>query len=134
MLHPLQPPGRRTPSPHVLVLDECQDNVTSTAFLLQLHGYRVSVAHDVSTALELARAFKPNLILTEFRIPRHYGIQILPVLRTLPELERTKIAVITGSIRIEDRYECQRFRALYIRKPLDPVRGLRHLDGWFQDR
>jgi two-component system response regulator AdeR len=48
---------------------------------LQLDGYRVAVASNGFTGLELARSLMPDLILLDVHLPRLDGLQMLSALR-----------------------------------------------------
>jgi CheY-like chemotaxis protein len=60
---------------------------------LQLEGYRVAVAADGATGLELARALKPDVTLLDVHLPHLDGLQLLAALRE-DEATRNLLVVI----------------------------------------
>src|SRR5688500_7535368 len=60
----------------VLVVDPCADTVLSTSWLLRLWGYDVRTAGTGPAALEAARAYRPDAILMELRLPGLDGWQV----------------------------------------------------------
>jgi DNA-binding response OmpR family regulator len=49
----------------VLVVDGNRDAADSTAMLLRMYGYEALQAYTAASALELARIFRPHVILSE---------------------------------------------------------------------
>src|SRR4029079_9176563 len=72
----LQPAGGR-----VLVVDPCADTLLSTSWLLRLWGYDVRSAATGPVALAAARAYRPDVILMEPRLPGLDGWQVARQLR-----------------------------------------------------
>ena len=86
------PPRRR-----ILVVDDNVDAATSLARLLsRLMGQEVRVAHDGPTALEVAGAFRPELVLLDIGMPGMDGHEVARRLRGRPEFEETLIVALTG--------------------------------------
>ena len=48
---------------------------------LQLDGYRVAVASNGLSGLEMARTLKPDIVLLDVHLPRLDGLQLLSALR-----------------------------------------------------
>jgi response regulator RpfG family c-di-GMP phosphodiesterase len=59
--------GRSGPATacRVLVVDGNRDAADSTAMLLRLYGYQALQAYTAASGLELARIFRPHVILSE---------------------------------------------------------------------
>jgi two-component system CheB/CheR fusion protein len=72
-------PGIR--KPRALVVDDNRDTVESTRILLELLGYEVEVAFDGPSALQAARATRPDVVLLDIAIPRMDGFQVARKLR-----------------------------------------------------
>jgi CheY-like chemotaxis protein len=106
----------------VLVVDDNLDAVHSMAMLLKMMGHQVQFAINGFAALEVARAFRPDLILLDIGLPDFDGHDIARQLKWEPGLERTRIVALTGQAR-----EDVRQRALeagcenYFVKPMDPA-------------
>ncbi len=68
-------------APGILVVD---DSITSRSLersILEAHGYRVRVAVDGLEALELLRAEKADLIITDIQMPRLDGFGLVEALK-----------------------------------------------------
>ena len=111
------PPRRR-----ILVVDDNVDAATSLARLLsRLMGQEVRVAHDGPAALEVAGAFRPELVLLDIGMPGMDGHEVARRLRGRPEFERTMLVALTGWGQEADR---RRSREAgfdhHLVKPVDP--------------
>jgi two-component system CheB/CheR fusion protein len=53
----------------VLVVDDCQDQVTTLALLLKLWGHQALVASDGPTALDTALAHRPDVAVLDLGLP-----------------------------------------------------------------
>jgi len=111
------PEGRR----RVLVVEDNLDAVHSMAMLVRMMGHECQFAINGFAALQIAREFKPDLVLLDIGLPDFKGYDIAKQLRWEPGLEQTRIIAITALP------EADRQRALdagcdeFYRKPLDPV-------------
>ena len=102
---PAPPPAaaaRGTPR-RILVVDDNADSVASMKMLLGLWGHEVHTAHDGPTALEQARALRPDLVLLDIGLPGMNGYQVASSLRAMPETHRAVLAALTGLGLEEDR-------------------------------
>jgi CheY-like chemotaxis protein len=73
-------PATRTPK-RILVADPCRDTVASTAWLLRLWGYDVQGAGTGPETLEVALAYRPEVVLMELGLPGLDGCQVARRLR-----------------------------------------------------
>jgi CheY-like chemotaxis protein len=80
----------------VLVVDDNLDAVHSMAVLLKMMGHEVQFAINGFAALDLARSFRPDMILLDIGLPDFKGDVIARQLKYEPGLERTRIIAITG--------------------------------------
>ena len=83
--------GRR-----VLVVDDSSDARSSLRVLLELWGHDVREAADGRAALELARAFRPQVVLLDLGMPLLDGYQVARRLRKTPGLEGTLLIAATA--------------------------------------
>ena len=68
-------------STKILVVDDEPSILDLVAAYLIPEGYEVRTASDGSTGLELARSFKPELIVLDVRLPGMDGLELLTRLR-----------------------------------------------------
>ena len=65
----------------VLCVDDDQDTADITGRALELAGCDVRVCHDALAALEVAEEFRPDVCVTELRMPGMSGLELAAVLR-----------------------------------------------------
>lgn len=111
-----KPPSKR----RVLVVDDNLDAVHSMAMLLKMLGHEVQFAINGFAALDVARKFRPEVILLDIGLPDFQGDDIARQLKWEPGLEGTRIIVVTGRNDDEVRQRmidagCEQFFV----KPLD---------------
>ena len=87
-----QPQTRR----RVLVVEDNLDSVRSMAMLLRMMGHEVEFAINGFAALDIARRFRPDVILLDIGLPDVRGDKIAHQLKYEPGLEKTRIIAITG--------------------------------------
>ena len=80
----------------VLIADDEPNIVLSLEFLLNSHGYEVAVARDGNEALQLAAAFRPDLVLLDVMIPLINGFDVCRELRADPVQRSLKILMLTA--------------------------------------
>ena len=71
---------------------------------LEKEGYEVKNALDGQLGLELAKKFKPDLILLDLILPKKDGFEVLKELKIDPETKNIPVIVLTnleGSIDVE---------------------------------
>jgi CheY-like chemotaxis protein len=83
---PAGPGDRAAPSPprpprRVLVVDDNRDAAHSLTMVLELDGHEVRVAHDGGAALELARDYRPEVVLLDIGLPGMDGYEVARRLR-----------------------------------------------------
>jgi len=92
-LEPGQHTGR---SLRVLVVEDNVDAADSLSLLLRLHGHTVQVARTGPTALDLASASRPDVVLLDVGLPGMDGYQVAKRLREWPEFKDVMICALTG--------------------------------------
>ena len=68
----------------ILIVDDEMHITHVLAFKLEREGFGVVVANDGETALELARAQSPDLIITDLQMPIMDGLEMCAKLRDDP--------------------------------------------------
>ena len=68
---------------HVLVVDDYPDNAESMAVLLRLYGHEVETALSGPSALESARARRPEVVLLDIDMPGMSGYEVAAQLREM---------------------------------------------------
>jgi two-component system, OmpR family, alkaline phosphatase synthesis response regulator PhoP len=109
------------PTPKILLVDDDPDIIELLAYNLSKEGYETASALDGIQAVEVAKTFKPDLILLDVMMPRQDGIETARQLRQLPDFKDTYILFLTA--RAEEYTEVAAFDVGaddYIVKPIKP--------------
>jgi PAS domain S-box-containing protein len=93
------PPARR----RVLIVDDYRDGAASLGMMLSLVGHDIRTAHDGLQALELAEAFRPEVILLDIGLPKLNGYDTCRRLREQPWGKGMVIIALTGWGQEDDR-------------------------------
>ena len=78
---------------------------------LQAEGYAIVSAKDGEEALVVAKAEKPDLIISDVMMPKISGFEMLDILRNTPELRDTKVIMLTALGQAEDQSRANRLGA-----------------------
>jgi DNA-binding response OmpR family regulator len=65
----------------VLIADDEPNIVTSLEFLMEKAGYEIRVATDGAQALEIAKSFRPDLVLLDVMVPMKSGYEVCQQLK-----------------------------------------------------
>jgi CheY-like chemotaxis protein len=80
----------------ILVVDDNQDAALSLSMLLELAHAQVRVAFDGQQAIEVAEAFRPQLILLDLGLPRMSGYDVVQWLRQREWGRSIAVVALTG--------------------------------------
>ena len=92
-------------NPHAQVIDDdvrvlfVEDDVTVAQMYrlkLELDGYLVDIAADGVTALEKARASRPDIIFLDIRLPKLDGLAVLEHLRADAVTARIPVVILSN--------------------------------------
>lgn len=88
----------------ILVVD---DNISGTTLvsrlLMKLGSHEVRTAQDAATALQLAAAFSPEIVLLDIGLPGMDGYDLARALRDLPATRNALLVAVTGYGQADDR-------------------------------
>lgn len=93
----------RKASPHILVVDDNQDNSLLMRELLSSRGYEVTTAATAEEAEELIKARHPDVILLDVVMPGKSGYELCHELKSDPKTRLIPIVMITGLTDREDK-------------------------------
>src|ERR1700744_1465934 len=106
----------------VLIVEDEENALTGLAELVSGWGYRTDTARDGLEGLERAQAWQPGIVLTDLKMPRMDGLELLERLGELKQQDQAVI-VITAQGIIEQAVEAMKIGAYdFIQKPIDPNR------------
>jgi DNA-binding response OmpR family regulator len=83
-------------SVRVLVVEDDVDSGDTLSLLLRLHGHEVQLARTGPTALEMALALQPEIVLLDIGLPGMDGYQVARQMRERPEMSGTTFCALTG--------------------------------------
>ncbi len=120
-------------NPKILLVDDDPDIIELLTYNLAKEGFETASAEDGVQALEVAKTFKPDLILLDVMMPKMDGIETARQLRLLPNLKETYILFLTA--RAEEYTEVAAFDVGaddYIVKPIKPRALMSRLKAIFR--
>jgi two-component system, OmpR family, KDP operon response regulator KdpE len=88
--------------PHILVVDDEPQITRVLRTTLNAQGYDIRVANDGETALEIAKDFTPDLVITDLMMPNMNGIELCRRIRKL-----SQVPILVLSVRGEERSKIQ---------------------------
>jgi CheY-like chemotaxis protein len=94
-VHSLKPNPQR--KRRVLVVDDNLDAVHSMAMLIKMYGHEVQFAINAFAAIDIARSFRPDVILLDVNMPCFGGDDVARQIKWEPGLENTRMIAITGN-------------------------------------
>jgi PAS domain S-box-containing protein len=94
----------------VLVVEDNADAADGLSLLLRLYGHEVWVARSGTTVLEMALAFRPQVVLLDIGLPGMDGYHVAQCLREHGEFKNVTLCALTGYTPSEaDRQRHQEF-------------------------
>jgi two-component system cell cycle response regulator DivK len=118
----------------ILVVEDNALNIKLFCDLLGAHGHETEAVTDSREALASARAFHPDLVITDIQLPHVSGMELMGLLRGDPDLKDVPIMAVTAySAQGDD----ERIRAAgaqaYVSKPISVVKFAQTVDGLLAD-
>ncbi len=112
----------------ILVVDDDKTFCRALAIALRRRGHQVLLAHDVEEGLREARAFRPERVVVDLRMPGGSGLDLVRALdESYPEV---LIVVLTGFGSIATAVEAVKLGAVqYLTKPVSADALLAAFDG-----
>lgn len=119
---PPNPPVNSAARPLVLVVDDEPDLQRAALVALRELGYGAVVARDGMEGLDLARRYRPDLVLADAFMPRLDGREMCLLLKKNPNTAGLKVVIMTA-VYTAARYRSEAFRDFhaddYLAKPLE---------------
>jgi CheY-like chemotaxis protein len=121
-------------SKKILVIEDDDVARELMRMALEKRGYKVSVAENGVQGYDTALFFRPDLIVTDIRMPAADGIHVVRRVRDTPALETTPILVTTAFGDGSATFSLQLGANAYEPKPLDPQSFLTTVKRLLADR
>lgn len=121
--------------PRVMVVDDSISARQSIVNLLEDLGYEVDSAIDGFDAMNKIRERKPDLVLTDYEMPRVNGVELASALRTTEETADIPIAMITSRSTAKHRNAAEEAGVdRYITKPWTETQLLQALEDLLKEK
>lgn len=120
-------------SHRILIVDDEPDILELLQYNLEKEGYEVETAGNGKKGVEVAKLFKPHLILMDIMMPELDGVEACRQIREVSTLKETFIIFLTA--RAEEYSEIAAFDAGasdYITKPIKPRALLSRISAVFR--
>src|SRR5688572_26388254 len=120
-LHQLKPGSE--PRRRVLIVEDDLDSVHSMATLIKMMGHDVQFAINGFAAIDIARSYRPDIIIVDIGLPDFQGDHLARQLRYEPGVQGARIIAMSGlpQENLEQRALAAGCREFY-RKPIDPAK------------
>ena len=113
----------------ILVVEDNALNIKLFCDLLAAHGHEPEAVTDSRDALDTARAFRPDLVITDIQLPHVSGLELMELIRNDEDLATVPIMAVTAYSGVGDD---ERIRAAgaqaYVAKPISVMRFAETVD------
>ena len=103
----------------ILIVEDNALNIKLFCDLLAAHGHEPEAVIDSRLALDAARAFRPDMVITDIQLPHVSGLELIRLLRADETLREVPVMAVTAYAAPGDE---ERIRAAgaqsYVSKPI----------------
>jgi len=103
----------------ILVVDDENSLRTLVAEILSSEGYEVIQASDGLEALEMARQYRPSLILSDIMMPHMSGLELITALRQHPSTASIPVILLSAAYILPPDQTNPKGVAAFLAKPFD---------------
>lgn len=113
----------------ILVVEDNALNIKLFCDLLTAHGHDTHPVLDSREAMDAAREFRPDLVITDIQLPHVTGLELMELMRADEQLQAVPIMAVTAYSAQGDE---ERIRAAgaqaYVSKPISVIRFAETVD------
>ena len=107
----------------ILIVEDNALNIKLFCDLLAAHGHEPQAVSDSRMALDSARTFGPDLVITDIQLPHVSGLELIRMLRKDKELGKVPIMAVTAYAAQGDEERVRGAGAQsYVSKPISVVK------------
>ena len=114
----------------ILIVEDNALNIKLFCDLLAAHGHEPEAVTDSRLALEAAKAFSPELVITDIQLPHVSGLELIRLIRADEQLKEVPIMAVTAYASVGDE---ERIRGAgaesYVTKPISVARFVQEVDA-----
>ena len=118
----------------ILIVEDNALNIKLFCDLLAAHGHEPEAVTDSRNALDAARSFSPDLVITDIQLPHVSGLELIHQLKSDAKLAGIPIMAVTAYSATGDE---ERIRAAgaqaYVSKPISVVKFAQTVDELLED-
>lgn len=113
----------------ILIVEDNALNIKLFCDLLAAHGHQPEAVTDSRNALDKARSFEPDLVITDIQLPHVSGLDLIRMIRKDEQLAHVPIMAVTAysAQGDEDRIRAAGAQA-YVSKPISVVKFAQTVD------
>ena len=113
----------------ILIVEDNALNIKLFCDLLAAHGHEPEAVTDSRNALDKARSFRPDLVITDIQLPHVSGLDLIRLIRSDEHLSKVPIMAVTAysAQGDEDRIRSAGAQA-YVSKPISVVKFAQTVD------
>ena len=117
----------------ILIVEDNALNIKLFCDLLAAHGHQPEAVTDSRNALDAARSFSPDLVITDIQLPHVSGLELIELIRGDDALAKVPIMAVTA---YSARGDEERIRAAgaqaYVSKPISVMKFAQTVDELLQ--
>ena len=114
----------------ILIVEDNALNIKLFCDLLAAHGHEPQAVTDRRQALDAAREFAPDLVITDIQLPHVSGLDLIRLIRADEQLKGVPIMAVTAYASLGDE---ERIRGAgaesYVTKPISVARFVQEVDS-----
>ena len=112
-----------------MIVEDNALNIKLFCDLLEAHGHQTEAVTDSRLALDTARAFSPELIITDIQLPHISGLELIRQIRGDAQLNAVPIMAVTAYSTSGDEERAREIGAqAYVSKPISVARFVEAVD------
>jgi CheY-like chemotaxis protein len=106
---------------HALVVDDVADVTDLLSLVLSYEGYEVVTAQSAFAAIDAAREYRFDVVISDIGMPGMNGYELARTLRTLPGYDNVPMVAVTGFSMFDDyRRSLDAGFNAHLTKPIEP--------------
>ena len=114
----------------ILIVEDNALNIKLFCDLLAAHGHEPQAVTDSRQALDAAREFIPDLVITDIQLPHVSGLELIRLIREDDRLKAVPIMAVTAYASVGDEERIREAGAeSYVTKPISVARFVAEVDS-----
>ncbi len=120
----------------ILIIDDDPEYLEELGGMLRESGYAVDILNDSTRALDKVKAFQPDLVLLDLKMPVKSGFEVAAELRADAGTRETRVIAVTGHYTEREKRQLMQQYALerILLKPLKPLDVIAQVEEVLRER